>query len=560
MAYTPGDDGDEFKAEEAVDVFRSLEDQGNAGKVSSLRFLDALQAAGLGPDDPRLAQTMAKLASIGGLRKEKLMDEQTFFEVTRQNSVLINKALQGKLIVPQFQSMTEEFKSLYNSVAGNQGGANASYIPELARVNPKHFAVSVCTIDGQRWSYGGPLKSDQKMFCVQSCSKPISYLMALSEQGHEKVHHHVGQEPSGVSFNNLCLKPDVGPAPSGQDTNEYEERSIPHNPMINAGAIMSCSLIRPGQAMSRRFGHVMDTWTRLCGNTKIGFANSVYLSEKDTADRNWCLGYMMQEYHSFPDATNLRETLEFYFQTCSIDVTCEQMAILAASLANGGTCPTTGDKVFEPSHVRNCLSLMLSCGMYDYSGEWAFSVGLPAKSGVAGCVFLVVPNKMGIAVWSPRLDENGNSVRGIEFAKALVQKYNFHQYDDLKGVVKGKGTDGKQDPTLKRSALMENDVIALLFAAAEGDVKEVQQLQARGVDLFAADYDARTALHLAASEGHANMVRFLVTHARSLDPSDRDKVISARDRWCRTPLDDAYSGDFKECIKVLEECGAKRNS
>lgn len=556
--YTPGDD-DDFKAEASVDVFRSLEDSGNAGKVSSLRFLDALQAAGLGPDDPRLADTMAKLASIGGLRKEKLMDEQTFFEVTRQNSVLINKALQGKLIVPQFQQFTDELRTLYNQVKDNQGGANASYIPELARVNPKHFAVSVCTIDGQRWSYGGALKSDQKMFCVQSCSKPISYLMALSERGHELVHNHVGQEPSGVAFNNLCLKPLHGPQPGPNSTHdEGEARSIPHNPMINAGAIMSCSLIKPGEPMSRRFGHVMETWTRLCGNTKIGFANSVYLSEKDTADRNWCLGYMMQEYHSFPGGTNLRGTLEFYFQTCSIDVTCEQMAILAASLANGGTCPTTGDKVFDPSHVRNCLSLMLSCGMYDYSGEWAFSVGLPAKSGVAGCVFLVVPNKMGIAVWSPRLDENGNSVRGIDFAKALVQKYNFHQYDNLRGVLSG--SERKKDPTLRRNEASQNDIIALLFAAAEGDVKEVQQLQARGVDLFAADYDARTALHLAASEGHANMVRFLVTHAKSLDPTDRDKVISARDRWCRTPLDDAYSGDYKECIKVLEECGAKRNS
>jgi glutaminase len=112
--------------------------------------------------------------------------------------------------------------------------------------------------------------------------------------------------------------------------------------------------------------------------------------------------------------SNLQDTREFYFQQCSIEANIQQMATLAATLANGGENPITGEKIFDPFHVRNCLSLMLTCGMYDYSGEWCFTVGLPAKSGVAGCVWCVIPNKMGIATFSPPLDDNGNSVKGIE--------------------------------------------------------------------------------------------------------------------------------------------------
>lgn len=223
---------------------------------------------------------------------------------------------------------------------------------------------------------------------MQSCSKPITYCLALEEQGEEKLHKYVGTEPSGKTFNELTLN----------------SHGLPHNPMINAGAIMCGALIRPGAAPSDRFDYVMSKWRDCAGNSKIGFDNAVYLSERQTADRNFALAYFMREKKSYPPDTNLLDILEFYFQCCSIETTTKAMSIIAATLANGGQCPLTGVQVFRPDHVKNCLSLMSSCGMYDFSGEFAFRIGIPAKSGVSGAIMLVIPNLMGMAVWSPRLE------------------------------------------------------------------------------------------------------------------------------------------------------------
>ena len=170
--------------------------------------------------------------------------------------------------------------------------------------------------------------------------------------------------------------------------------------------------------MADRFDYVLQRWGQAAGGTMPGFSNPTYLSERKTADRNFALGYFMREKGAFPEGTDLVETLEFYFQCCSLELTAEAMSVVAATLANGGVCPLTGERVFQSGTVRKCLSLMSSCGMYDFSGEWAFRVGLPAKSGVSGVIMIVVPNVMGLVCWSPRLDENGNSVRGSNSASA----------------------------------------------------------------------------------------------------------------------------------------------
>ncbi|KAJ3005510.1 UNVERIFIED_CONTAM: hypothetical protein HDU68_004579 [Siphonaria sp. JEL0065] len=214
---------------------------------------------------------------------------------------------------------------------------------------------------------------------------------------------------------------------------------LPHNPMINAGAIMTSSLIQMGQPLYKRFGKVTDVWTNLFGGKKVSFNNSVYLSEKDTADRNYALAYMMKEAGAFPDGTNITEILELEADT-------DKMAILASTFANGGVCPLTNKTVFEPSTVRNCISLMGSCGMYDYSGEWNFRVGLPAKSGVSGAIWVVVPNVGGFCLYSPKVDSLGNSCKGIEFFKQLSDRYAFHVLEPsrLRGL--------KMDPTMKESS------------------------------------------------------------------------------------------------------------
>ena len=217
--------------------------------------------------------------------------------------------------------------------------------------------------------------------------------------------------------------------------------------MINSGAIMCCSLIRPGLDMADRFDHVAEAWRRLSGG---GRAASTTRSTCRSGRPRTAISPSATSCGrkgAFPAGTDLVETLEFYFQCCSIEIDAEALAVVAATLANGGVCPLTGERVFSPSTVQQCLSLMSSCGMYDYSGEFAFTIGLPAKSGVSGALMVVVPNVMGICVWSPRLDALGNTVRGIAFCKELVTRYNFHVYD---GLVDGEDS-GKRDPRRKKN-------------------------------------------------------------------------------------------------------------
>ena len=317
---------------------------------------------------------------------------------------------------------------MYDELLPVRSGSVADYIPQLKRVDPDQLAISLCTVDGQRFSVGDATTT----FCLQSVSKIVSYCIALDEHGTEAVHRHVGREPSGQSFNELALNP----------------QGLPHNPMVNAGGIMTTSLIRPDEDLADRFNLVSATWRRLGGGRRPGFNNAVYLSERQTADRSFALGYSMRENGAFRAGTDLLQTLEFYFQSCSIEVDAQMLAIVAASLANAGVCPLTEDPVFTPGTVQSCLSLMSSCGMYDFSGEFAFTIGLPAKSGVSGVLMLVVPGLMGICVWSPRLDEHGNTVRGIEFCRKLIAEYNVHVFDSL---LTGRGRTAKRDPRRKKN-------------------------------------------------------------------------------------------------------------
>ena len=328
-------------------------------------------------------------------------------------------------VIHDFDDFGRELQEIFDRTRGETDGAVATYIPQLARVDADSYGAAICTIDAQRWATGDAAVE----FTAQSTMKPINYCLAVEEHGIEAVHRVIGREPSGRGFNVLTLNHD----------------SKPHNPMINAGAIATCSLIEQGASLADRFDYVTEQWRRLAGGEKPGFSNAVYLSEREKGDRNYALGYFMREKKVFPEGTDLIQTLEFYFQCCSIETTCERTAAIAATLANGGICPITKERVLKFSTVRACLSLMYSCGMYDFSGEFAFAIGLPAKSGVSGGLMVVVPNVLGLCVWSPRLDALGNSVRGLAFCRELVERFNFHSYDDLVNAL-----DTKRDPRTPR--------------------------------------------------------------------------------------------------------------
>ncbi|MBX9691182.1 MAG: glutaminase, partial [Cyanobacteria bacterium] len=270
-------------------LFRAFSEE---GFVSRSLLLSKFSESGILPDDPRASRLIAAIS-----KASEQISEDEFNSLQESSPALFDQVLSGKLVIPQFELFAEELSQIFDEVKESRGGKLPTYIPQLERVDPEKFAVSVCTIDGQRFSLGDADES----YCVQSCSKPMVYCIALEEMGEENLHKYVGREPSGKTFNELTL-------------NTW---GLPHNPMINAGAIMCCSLIKRGAPASDRFDFVMEKWREAAGGAKIGFNNAVYLSERQTADRNFALGYFMREKKAFPSDVNLLDVLEFYFQCCS---------------------------------------------------------------------------------------------------------------------------------------------------------------------------------------------------------------------------------------------------
>ncbi|XP_074656361.1 glutaminase liver isoform, mitochondrial-like [Tubulanus polymorphus] len=492
-------------------------------KISINRFFNLLQSTGLRLNDPRLRESMHNFTSVQRQVSEFdgtdgiLVDRETFRECVSDNVVLIGRAFRNQFVIPEFSKFTNQLDQIYWKCRTNTTGKVADYIPQLARFSPDYWGVSVCTIDGQRHSIG-----DANIhFCLQSVSKPLNYALALSDLGSEVVHQYVGQEPSGGSFNELSLN----------------TSSRPHNPMINSGAIVISSLLKNQLKLADRFDYILGMYRRLAGGEFLGFSNATFLSERETADRNFALGYYMKENKCFPEGANLLETLDFYFQLCSIEATGESASVMAATLANGGICPITGDRVLDADSVRNTLSLMHSCGMYDYSGQFAFQVGLPGKSGVSGAIMLVVPNVFGMCMWSPPLDATGNSCRGIQMCQELVNTYNFHNYDNLKYATQ------KTDPRRRRIDNKAQDIVNLLFGAFNGDVSAIRRYALSGMDMRQSDYDGRTALHLAAAEGHAEVVTFLLEKC--------DVPLTPKDRWGFTPMCDAKRFGHDSVVEIL---------
>ncbi|CAO1305449.1 unnamed protein product [Diamesa tonsa] len=523
----------EVEQKNAEDVLFDMFQNEATGLLPMGKFLAALRTTGIRRSDPRITEMMENLRKIhktnnyeGGSPETQSLNRDTFKAVIEPNIVLIARAFRHQFVVPDFLSFTKDVEEIYWKCKSNTDGKVASYIPQLARVNPDYWGVSVCTIDGQRFGIGDV----HVPFTLQSCSKPLTYALALEKLSQKVVHQYVGQEPSGRNFNELIL----------------DHNKQPHNPMINAGAILVCSLlktlVKPEYTLSEKFDYTQSWFKRMAGGENFGFNNSIFLSEREAADRNYALGFYMREHKVFPEKTNLRECLDFYFQICSMETTCESMSVVAATLANGGICPITEEKIFKPEVVRDVLSLMHSCGMYDYSGQFAFRVGLPAKSGVSGGILLVIPNVAGIFTWSPPLDPLGNSVRGVMFCQELLQVFNFHRYDNLKQAT------NKKDPRRHRYETKGLSIVNLLFSAASGDATALRRHKLSGMDITLSDYDGRTALHLAAAEGHLDCVTFLLSCGVPHDP---------KDRWGNLPIDEAETFGHEKVAEYLRQWNEK---
>lgn len=289
-----------------------------------------------------------------------------------------------------------------------KGGKLANYIPELANANPNTLGITIAYSNGEIISVG----NCEEMFTIQSISKIISLIMALQDHGPEKVFSIVGMESSGEPFNSVSEL-------------ETKESHKPLNPLINAGAIAVASMIK-GQNVNERFSKVCQFLYRITGNENITLNRRVYESERETGDRNRSLAYFMKSTGVIK--SDVEEALDLYFRLCSISVTCSDLAKIGLFLAMGGIGQGSQLKKVSPEIVQIVLSIMLTAGMYNQSGECMMKIGVPAKSGVSGGILAVAPNQMGIGIIGPSINDKGNSIAGLKILEDISRRYKLHLF------------------------------------------------------------------------------------------------------------------------------------
>jgi glutaminase len=288
-------------------------------------------------------------------------------------------------------------------LAGDDRGQVATYIPQLSAADPRWFGMALVSLDGSVY----PVGDAEVPFTIQSVSKPFVLALALSDLGATAVAARVGSEPSGEAFNAIRLEPGTGRPP---------------NPMVNAGAIVTSSLVAAADHQ-QRFERIRRFLSEFAGRP-LEVDDTVFESERVTGDRNRALGYLMRNAGSLEG--EIDQVLDVYFRQCSLLVTTVDLAVMAATLANGGVNPVTGATVVDREITAHVLTIMATCGMYDYAGEWLLRVGLPAKSGVSGGLVAASPGQFGIGLFSPPIDELGNTVRGVRASEIISDRFGLH--------------------------------------------------------------------------------------------------------------------------------------
>lgn len=279
-------------------------------------------------------------------------------------------------------------------------GKVADYIPALAEVSPHQLGIAVCTVGGEMFTAGDA----HQRFSIQSISKVLSLTLAMTRYNESEIWTRVGKEPSGLPFNSLVLL--------------EMEKGIPRNPFINAGAIIIADMLQSRLSAPRQ--RMLDFVRKLTGNDDISYDLRVARSELEHGSRNAAIAFLMKSFGNFEN--NVLTVLENYFHYCALSMNCAELATCFAYLANGGHAPGVSDAIITPLQSRQINALMLTCGMYDGSGEFAFRIGMPGKSGVGGGIVCVVPNEFSVVVWSPELDGSGNSLAGCAALEMLSAK------------------------------------------------------------------------------------------------------------------------------------------
>ena len=283
-----------------------------------------------------------------------------------------------------------------------------SFYPPEARSRREEFGLAGTNVDGTRWSVG----DCDVRFPLHSISKVFTYGLALEDNGRAETLARVGVEPSGDPFNSISFD---------------EAHQRPHNPMINAGALVAANLVG-GADREERVARLLDRMRVYAGNPDLAVDEQVFAEQLRTNDRNLGLSYLMRSLGMITG--DIEDNIAVYLSACSVRVTTAELSVMGATLAAGGVNPLTGEQALARGHVRDVVSVMNTCGMYDAAGQWAYDVGIPAKSGVSGGILTTIPEYFGLGVYSPGLDAHGNSVVGVQVCRELSERFGLHVFAD----------------------------------------------------------------------------------------------------------------------------------
>jgi len=331
--------------------------------------------------------------------------------------------LYGINIQKVLENLLEEFKD-------EKSGAVATYIPQLAVVDPDLFGIAIMTCEGKLYSAG----NCHSLFSIQSMSKPFLYAQAVETNGFDMMHAKIGVEPSGDAFN----------------SEKMDKDGKPFNPYINSGAITCVGLLPFGETTTR-FETIREFMSSLSYSGDLTMCNDTYQSESSTADQNRLIGKVLLENDILSTSFDVEHGLEAYFMACSTLVSAVECATMVGVLANHGKHPMRDEAIISSDVVDEVNSVMMTCGMYNGAGNWMIDVGIPAKSGVSGGIMAVVPNVCGLAVYSPRLNKHYNSVRGMLVCSELSIRLGLHLINKSAGTEREKNKPSFSQNSISKS-------------------------------------------------------------------------------------------------------------
>nr|XP_046249481.1 glutaminase liver isoform, mitochondrial isoform X2 [Scatophagus argus]XP_046249482.1 glutaminase liver isoform, mitochondrial isoform X2 [Scatophagus argus]XP_046249483.1 glutaminase liver isoform, mitochondrial isoform X2 [Scatophagus argus]XP_046249484.1 glutaminase liver isoform, mitochondrial isoform X2 [Scatophagus argus]XP_046249485.1 glutaminase liver isoform, mitochondrial isoform X2 [Scatophagus argus] len=486
------------------------------GRVNVSQFFEAIWSSGLQRSDPRLRECFFHLRKLQDA--EGAVDRNAFHRCITGFVSLILKALQGRFVIPDFSTFTEETQKLFSRCRQ----LSSVQEKEKESVDGTKWGVSICTVDGQRLSLGDWAGS----LALAEVSWPLVYGVAVDLLGSDLVHRYVGVEGYSRYDSPFTLT----------------KTGIPHSPLTETGAIITASLLQLAGRLSAeeedKFDSVLNVIRRLCNKEYANLKCTSYESSRRASVRLHALTFYLQEKKCFPEKTDINAAVDLMLQCASTELTCESGAAMAASLANGGLCPLSGDQVLSPAATRSLLSMMQVAGMKDYSTTFHYKTSVPAMSSSRGPLLAVVPGVLGLMAFSPELDACGNPWRAVHFCQELISTFQLHSFDIR--------TPFRQILAYRQwKAEAEGyQIMNVLLAAFKGDVLALRRYFLSGVDVNAVDYDGRSALHVAAAEGHTEVIRFLLENAGA--------NATLKDRWGSSPLQEARRHNKEAAVQLLQ--------